>query len=379
MSAPEVSIIVPFYGVEAYARGCIESILAQTFGDFELILVDDGSPDRCGEIVDSYAHDPRVRVIHKPNGGLSDARNAGLDIARGTYVCFVDGDDEVDDDLLERVIPEMRRGFDLVSFGYRAYYEDGRDYAWTAPVKDRIVALGTQEERFEHLCDTLLGNTHYWSVWSNCYRRDIIEEMSLRFYDNKAIFAEDMLFTACYLSHATSVRMLPFAPNRYLIRSSSLTGTFDRHGSLDRFDLLAHELLRHYETADGCELFCERFHILHYIVVRGRLIDVSKDWLSRVMGLDEARRYVRESSVDFELLSTDARKSRGCDRMRRKYREETITKAVVEVLGVPCVLYPASPALKVAATLLKAAITALMPLHTVRLRVSAAFGDASRR
>ncbi|NCB02884.1 MAG: glycosyltransferase, partial [Spirochaetia bacterium] len=87
---PKISIIVPIYNVEVFIHACIDSILSQTFTDFELILVDDGSPDRCGEIIDEYAiKDNRIKVIHKPNGGLSDARNAGLDIANGNYIGFV--------------------------------------------------------------------------------------------------------------------------------------------------------------------------------------------------------------------------------------------------------------------------------------------------
>lgn len=91
-----ISVIVPVYNVEPYLRECIDSILAQTYTDFELILVDDGSPDKCGEICDEYAaKDSRIRVIHQENGGLSAARNAGLDIAQGEYVTFVDSDDVV--------------------------------------------------------------------------------------------------------------------------------------------------------------------------------------------------------------------------------------------------------------------------------------------
>lgn len=96
MSTPKISCIVPVYNVEKYLRRCVDSILAQTFTDFELILVDDGSPDGCPAICDEYAEkDSRVRVIHQENKGVSAARNAGLDMARGEYVCFVDGDDEV--------------------------------------------------------------------------------------------------------------------------------------------------------------------------------------------------------------------------------------------------------------------------------------------
>lgn len=102
MKTPKISIIVPVYQVEPYIRRCIDSILSQTFKDFELILVDDGSPDKCGEICDEYAlKDSRIKVIHKKNGGLSSARNAGLDIAQGDYIGFVDSDDWIDEDMYE--------------------------------------------------------------------------------------------------------------------------------------------------------------------------------------------------------------------------------------------------------------------------------------
>ncbi len=99
---PQISVIVPVYKVEPYLRRCVDSILNQTYRDFELILVDDGSPDNCGKICDEYAaQDSRVTVIHKKNGGLSSARNAGLDIAKGEYVTFIDSDDQVAQSYLE--------------------------------------------------------------------------------------------------------------------------------------------------------------------------------------------------------------------------------------------------------------------------------------
>lgn len=99
---PKISIIVPIYKVEKYLSRCIDSILNQTFTDFECILVDDGSPDRCGEICDEYAKkDKRIKVIHKVNGGLSDARNAGIDIADGEYIAFVDSDDWIHPQMYE--------------------------------------------------------------------------------------------------------------------------------------------------------------------------------------------------------------------------------------------------------------------------------------
>lgn len=102
---PTITVIVPVYNVEPYLRQCIDSILAQTYRDFELILVDDGSPDNCGAICDEYARrDSRIRVIHQENGGLSAARNAGIDSATGEYIAFVDSDDVILGTYLEKLL-----------------------------------------------------------------------------------------------------------------------------------------------------------------------------------------------------------------------------------------------------------------------------------
>lgn len=127
---PFFSIIIPIYNVEPYLRECVDHVLAQSFRDFEVILVDDGSPDGCGAICDEYAkRDPRVRVIHKPNGGLSDARNAGLRIANGTYILFLDSDDYWDDPAaLERLHAEATAAdcaADLLIFQAKLFYPDG--------------------------------------------------------------------------------------------------------------------------------------------------------------------------------------------------------------------------------------------------------------
>lgn len=101
---PEISVIVPVYKAEAYLHACIDSILSQTFSGFELILVDDGSPDNCGAICDDYAaRDSRVRVIHQENQGQAAARNYALAAAKGEWVCFVDSDDAVHPQMLERL------------------------------------------------------------------------------------------------------------------------------------------------------------------------------------------------------------------------------------------------------------------------------------
>ena len=107
---PLISVIVPVYNVEAYLRRCVDSVVAQTWTNLEIILVDDGSSDACGGICDAYAEkDPRIRVIHKKNGGLSSARNAGLDICSGQYIGFVDSDDWIEPEMYEKMLSLMEQ------------------------------------------------------------------------------------------------------------------------------------------------------------------------------------------------------------------------------------------------------------------------------
>ena len=123
-----ISVIVPVYNVEKYLRRCVDSILGQTYSDFELLLVDDGSPDGCPQICDEYAaRDSRVRVIHKPNGGLISARNAGILAARGDYVCIVDGDDRALGNMLQFIrdtVSKSPEPPDMVLFGAYSEYSD---------------------------------------------------------------------------------------------------------------------------------------------------------------------------------------------------------------------------------------------------------------
>ena len=117
---PSLSIIMPVYNVERYLREAVDSVIAQTFTDWELILIDDGSPDNCPAICDSYAAaDPRIRVIHQANGGLSAARNSGLEISEGRVIGFVDSDDRIDSRMYEKMIAAMtKHNADMVLCGY---------------------------------------------------------------------------------------------------------------------------------------------------------------------------------------------------------------------------------------------------------------------
>ena len=137
MTQPQISIIVPVYNSEKYLGACIDSILAQSYRDFELILVDDGSRDSSPRICDDYAQkDSRVKVIHKANGGVSAARNDGLDIAKGEYVTFIDSDDWVEGEYLETLSKFGK--YDIVFFSHRLIYEDGYNSEFIFDAKEGI-------------------------------------------------------------------------------------------------------------------------------------------------------------------------------------------------------------------------------------------------
>ena len=123
-----ISVIVPVYNIEGYLGKCIDSIIAQTYKDLEIILVDDGSSDHCGAICDKYAKkDNRIKVIHKPNGGLSDARNHGIEAATGSYLGFVDGDDYIEPQMYEKLhnaLVENDAEMSICSFRYVGGYEE---------------------------------------------------------------------------------------------------------------------------------------------------------------------------------------------------------------------------------------------------------------
>lgn len=169
-----ISVIVPVYRVEKYLPACIDSILNQTFTDFELILVDDGSPDRCPEICDETAkRDARVRVIHQANAGLSAARNAGIEAAHGAWLSFVDSDDYIAPDFLETLHDAaVRAGADCALCGVQLTDEAGQKIGQLLSVADGV---RTGRSILETLCRA--PEITYLVAWNKLYRRDVFQTL----------------------------------------------------------------------------------------------------------------------------------------------------------------------------------------------------------
>ncbi len=205
-----MSIIVPVYNVEKWLRRCIDSILNQTFRDFELILVDDGSPDNCPSICDEYAaKDNRIKVIHQKNRGLGEARNSGLKVASGTYILFCDSDDAYVDGAFEKLMANVEKypGADLYCFDY--VEKSGRKHY----PEVRLIQNKTQEERLNFCSGQLAHNMGGYAVWDKLYRRDIIEkhhisDMSRDGFGLKDDWAEDLYFNLQYFLHAEKIQTL---------------------------------------------------------------------------------------------------------------------------------------------------------------------------
>lgn len=152
-----VSIIIPVYNVEKYLRPCLDSILAQTYANIEIILIDDGSKDSSGAICDEYAvKDNRIRVVHKENGGVSKARNVGIDCAQGEYLSFIDGDDTVDPDYIGLMYKEIERGpYDIVRLSWE---RGGRNYTYDVRFDEdgkKVVDESAIDDL--HLCANIWG------------------------------------------------------------------------------------------------------------------------------------------------------------------------------------------------------------------------------
>ena len=201
-----LTLAIPVYNMEQYLPRCMESMLAQTCREFELLLVDDGSTDGSGSMCDAYAdgHPDLIRVVHKANGGLSSARNAGIDAVKGECIVFPDPDDWVEPDYVEKLL-EYRRQYDadLVCTGHYIDTETG----CTPAMQDHplITLSGTEAQKALLLPPQMSG-----FAWNKLYRLDIIREHSLRFLDDVGI-TEDLDFAYRYLAFCWTVCFAPSA------------------------------------------------------------------------------------------------------------------------------------------------------------------------
>ena len=278
---PEISVIVPVYRVEKYLNDCIDSILAQTFADFELILVDDGSPDSCPALCDAAAaKDSRIRVIHQKNRGLSGARNAGLDAAEGEWIAFVDSDDTITPDFCAKLYHAAQEaGAQMAVCNYRQV-----DEALT-PIRKQYLHVRrevlTPEQALEH--STLLP---YMVVWNKLYHRSIFAQ--LRFAEGK--LNEDTLLIAYAYEKADRIANIPDALYLYRKVAGSIVNSKVTLRNLDRVEAnytVFECVRRHGITGSLCELY---WALLHSLIDVGMHLTAEERRSAR---MQQAREYER--------------------------------------------------------------------------------------
>lgn len=213
---PLISVIVPIYNVEKYLARCVDSIVNQTYKNLEIILVDDGSPDSCPQMCDDYAKkDSRIKVVHKKNGGLSDARNAGMAVAKGEYISFIDSDDYVSDDFFECLLDVMNKeNSDIAECSVVKFYEDNRFDEFSDDLS--VKTYDTQDA----MSALIAENPFHQHVWNKLYKTELVKDIPYAV----GKLNEDEFWTYQVFGRANKVSKLNKTMYYYFQRNSSIMG-----------------------------------------------------------------------------------------------------------------------------------------------------------
>lgn len=220
-----ISVIVPVYNVEKYLERCVNSILEQTYRQLQIILVDDGSTDQSGKICDAYAEkEERIKVVHKINGGLSDARNAGMEVAVGEYVCFFDSDDWIEKDTLKTAYDALKTsGMDIAVWGFVKDFVDHNENVENTS----YVTVGNYICKKEKKCNPILLQEESLAMigyaWNKLYKVSVISNNNFRFEKGTSL-VEDILFNKKVLSAANGFCFIEGAYTHYMQRNRETLG-----------------------------------------------------------------------------------------------------------------------------------------------------------
>lgn len=229
-----VTVVLPIYNVEKYLNRCIESVVNQTYRNLEILLIDDGSPDNCPRICDEWAlKDERIRVIHKENGGLGNARNTGIENATGEYICFFDSDDYIALDTIEKIygLAQIKEA-QIVVFGFNTVNSKGEIIAHFVPgVGDRVY-IG--DDVLNEFLPDFTAPDHklkrprpfYMSAWLLLYSTDLIKKSGWKFVSERSIISEDVYSLLALFKYVNTVAVLPESLYFYCENDTSLSRSY---------------------------------------------------------------------------------------------------------------------------------------------------------
>ncbi len=264
---PQISIIVPVYNSSGYLNKCIQSILQQTYADYELILVDDGSTDDSGLICDTYAADHKnIKVIHKANSGPSDARNEGIAAASGMWILFVDSDDILSAETLEKVSDVFSPELDLVVFDHVTISDGKIPPVEKSGMPSERYALSSEQERFDFITGKVLRHKIGWEVWGKAFRRSRIEQYGVTFQPGE-FFAEDQLFFVCYMAHVSSLLYIHEKLYGYRIRANSIMDNYRKKDNLATVSRLGEAGWIYFKGMSDCKLIYDAYSVIYYLML----------------------------------------------------------------------------------------------------------------
>lgn len=256
---PEISVIVPVYNAELYLCRCIDSILSQSFTDFELILIDDGSNDQSGCICDKYALiDKRIQVIHQDNGGASKARNMGLKYVSSKYITFCDSDDYYSSFWLEKLYKAIN------------HYNTDCVVGVRSQKKNKLIKVVNEEQKLDYLVNYVLGNES-WEVWARLYRTDIIQLHSIRFCESCEDFAEDLGFSLEYCLYINSSVSVDQKGYNHCTRPDSIMGRNNQTIRFNSVNEVSYSLFCRIKSGDS-EAMKHYFPLLHFNILDKQII-----------------------------------------------------------------------------------------------------------
>ena len=299
-----ISVIVPVYKVEKYLEKCIESVLKQTYTNLQIILVDDGSPDNCGKICDEYAKkDSRIEVIHKVNGGLSDARNVGIAKAKGKYIGFVDSDDYIKEDMYEILINLIKEYDADVSICNLYDVIDGKEYI-------RNNENGIQEySRLEILKEVLLDKNIQSYAWNKLYKKELFDE--IKYPIGKKY--EDIGTTFYVFEKCNKIVVTSKPEYYYLKRSDSLVNNVTESTVLDYTDIIIQRYLYTQKNIEELRKYNNYYLAKTLITAHNdieNLENISEEMQQRYKKLYElVLEIIKSNSKDIDELFSEEQKS----------------------------------------------------------------------
>lgn len=228
--SPQVSIIVPVYNVDKYLQQCVESLINQSYQNLEIVLIDDGSKDTSGQVCDYFAEKyKKINVFHKANSGLGLTRNYGLERINGEYVTFVDSDDYLQQDAIQRLVDGLDNGQnDTVIGGFTKVTDEGKEL-YTETYPEEVVGNG---QVYSHLFNRMLGSSPDEhdsikpSVWNALYSVKLIKTHNLRFVSERELISEDIVWDSDYYRYSKSVKVITSSSYYYRYNPTSLSQTY---------------------------------------------------------------------------------------------------------------------------------------------------------